>query len=179
MRGVFLCFLVVCQAVAIGAVYQSTSAGVVTFSDRPSLHSRELTVDKVSISRGGYSPTLTKKEVALEKPAKASASRYQSLTFVAPAQASIWNQRPIIVKVALTPRLQKEDQLQLLLDGMRIQGPQTSTEFIMQDVDRGKHKIDVQVLDADKRIVKSVGRVIYVHYSVKRLVIPAHIIPSS
>ena len=68
------------------------------------------------------------------------------------------------VSVAITPKLQSDHQLELMMDGQKVAGPSSSTSLTAKEVWRGAHSFSVQVVDRrGKQIGQSNSVTVHVH----------------
>lgn len=65
------------------------------------------------------------------------------------------NNGTFVVSAQLDPPLQRGHQVRFLLDGIAQAAPSSATSLQLNNVDRGTHRIEVQVLDGDKVLQRS------------------------
>ena len=103
---------------------------------------------------------LPKKKVAnaTEKDKK-KALPYKSFSLNSPKdQATIFsNTGSVNLSLAIKPSLQTKfkHSISASLDGKTVKNNLTSASFQLNNLDRGKHTISAQILDADKKVLKS------------------------
>lgn len=149
-RPIFIVIGLLATSVALADAYKWTDEdGVVHFSDRP--HPGATRVDLgASTSR----PAPVRQSAATDQPpaddntADADAPfSYESLEVSAPApEETVWNIEGVLsVSLALSPALQPGHQVRVYFDGT----PRmvTSATFQLQDVYRGAHNLQAEVLD--------------------------------
>ena len=83
---------------------------------------------------------------------------YDTLIIQSPSQDQVFrnNAGQVAVAVAITPALQGNHQIQILLDGSIATEPQSGNQFSVSELPRGAHSISAQVIDtADGSILIS------------------------
>ena len=82
---------------------------------------------------------------------------YQSvqITFPANDQTILHDQQEVSVKLVLTPSLYKDHKAQLTFDGRDIDQPSKNLNFVLTDLERGSHQIQVQIVDSNGKTVGS------------------------
>jgi len=118
--------------------------GLVHYSDRPHPGAETIDLEETSNQRPG--PTQSAPSTREEDPE--IAPRYASIEIVSPgAEETLWNIESILnVDLNVTPALRPGHQIRVYFDGM----PQlvASTSFQLEEVYRGVHNIQVEVIDA-------------------------------
>lgn len=141
-------------ALAQGEVYESRDAqGNVIFSDKASESAKAVKLP----------PTNTMPEVAApSRPAAppAGAAGSYTLAIVAPVEGqTVFSATGSLdVSVSVTPALQSEHSLRLLLDGAPAGIPQQGA-ITLEGVSQGTHTLELQVLDANGELVQTSGTV--------------------
>jgi hypothetical protein len=81
---------------------------------------------------------------------------YEAIRIVAPTDdATVHdNSGKLVVVVQVTPPLAAGDRITLLIDGSAVASA-AATRFELQGVDRGTHRLEAQVIDADGGIAAS------------------------
>lgn len=94
---------------------------------------------------------------------------YQKLAITSPTnQQTMQNQRDIPVTISLLPNLKKGDNLELWLDGNPY-AQHSSTEFTIENIERGEHSIQAKILSSDGKVLKSSSAVtFFVHLNSKQ-----------
>jgi hypothetical protein len=134
--------------------------GVVHYSDMPQPGAEVLHVPAAQTYRAtpatpaGVSPTSS----------DSSGSPYQSCSVVQPAaEASLYAPDSVPVSVSLAPGLRPGDQLTVTLDGTPLgSAVSDSTQFQVQQPDRGAHTVGVMVRDPSGRPVCQSSMTFYV-----------------
>ena len=158
-----LCLLAATIAPAQEAYRWVDEDGVVHYSDRPrdGAEQIELPTPNVTATRQRTSPATTSRD---EEPAKESpVVRYDSLEIVSPAaEETLWNIEGVLsVSVALSPGLQPGHQVRAYHNGQMT--PVSGTSFQIQEVWRGSHNIQVEVVDeTGKLMIRSKSTRFYV-----------------
>lgn len=124
--------------------------GVVHYSDRPEPGAEQVTLSASKPARRTPPPTAAStaapSEAAPAEPARPF--RYESLSVVAPgAEETLWNIEGVLnVSLAVSPALQPGHRVRVYFDGTP--QPATGTSFQLQEVYRGTHNLQAEVLDA-------------------------------
>lgn len=77
------------------------------------------------------------------------AAVYTSLQIIAPAQDGTIrdNNGTVNITIVLVPFLKSNNQIAIFLDGKQIGEPQATSQFILQNVDRGTHTLLAKVIN--------------------------------
>jgi hypothetical protein len=136
-------------------VYRSVDEdGNVIFSDTPregseSIELRETTVvPALKPQRRRSSSAPVAGNVALP---------YESIAIASPPhEETLRDQQQVDVSVALAPGLQTDfgHEVQLYVDGAPFGNPGSATQFVLEEVERGEHKLQAAVLDRSGRELK-------------------------
>jgi hypothetical protein len=150
MRSVVMVFCLLAAVVVGGqeAYRWVDKDGVVHYSDRPREGAEiiELPAPNVAETRRAPEPSAAREQE--EEPDDEPETGYTSIEIVSPnAEETLWNIEGVLnVSVALQPGLQPGHQVRAYFDGeMR---PVSGTSFQLQEVWRGVHNIQVEVVDA-------------------------------
>jgi hypothetical protein len=127
--------------------------GVVHYSDRPreGAEQVQLPTPNVAVSRQVARPATTASD---DEPAEELvAVRYDSIEIVSPAaEETLWNIEGVLsVSVALRPALQPGHQVRAYHNGEMT--PVSGTSFQLQEVWRGSHSIQVEVVDETGKLM--------------------------
>ncbi len=142
-----LLFLIVSTA-AVAEVYRSVGAdGSVSYSDTPGPNSEKVKLPQVMI----YSPPpLPRRQETATPPQERRP--YQKMSIVEPQlDETIWDNQGIIeLVVSLEPALKVSQGHRILVTvgGAAHGQPRATTTIHIADLDRGTHKLGVQVVDA-------------------------------
>jgi hypothetical protein len=168
----YLILLLLSVSLVCGAaVYMQTDAnGNVSYSDSPSPNAKMVDVPTPSTIQ---TSTPQKKTHASSEGEDAPAlgptphQAYTDFTIRSPEdQQTFQNQREIPVEVSATPHLQKNDSIQLYVDGKKYREPWFTQHMEIYQVDRGTHTISAELLDGTKVALKTSNTVtIYIHYA--------------
>jgi hypothetical protein len=147
MHYIALLILLALPAAAMGGVYKWTDAeGNVVYSDEPRPGAEQITVPEVST----YTPApLLSRETDAPQDQEAI-SGYEKFQIVEPGNEATLRDSPgnVQVTLLLVPPLRQGDQIIVSLDGAsQSQLPLTSTQFTLQNVDRGTHTLKATVVD--------------------------------
>jgi hypothetical protein len=156
LRPVFmlLCLLAAVFAAAQEAYRWVDEDGVVHYSDRPreGAEAVELPTPNVTAVRPAPRANATTGDAA-EESASEPAPGYTSIEIVSPkAEETLWNIEGVLnVSVALQPSLQPGHQVRAYFNGEM--QPAGGTSFQLQEVWRGVHNIQVEVVDANGKLM--------------------------
>ncbi len=128
------------------------SDGVIHFSDRPAPGAEQIVLPEAnSISVRRNAPQ--RNTAPSSEQSAADATRYESLTIASPAaEETLWNIEGVLnVSLALSPGLKPGHQVRVYFNGSpRMVG---GTSFQLQEVWRGVHNIQAEVLDETGRLM--------------------------
>ena len=128
--------------------------GVVHFSDTPVEGATLIDTSESSRTTGArlYSNSAPSSDDG-EQPAEEEAFKYQSLTIASPAaEETLWNiEGTLSVSLSLTPGLQSGHQVRVYHNGEAQMV--NSTSFTLNEVWRGVHNIQAEVLDETGRLM--------------------------
>lgn len=160
--SVLLLASVVAPAEGAEAFKCKGSKGEVVFSDQPCKDGEKIELKPVQTYTPAPLPQVSERPPeAAGKAGKAPAAKaagYDQILITAPlANEEIRdNAGTVTVSVALKPSLQDGHRLRLLFDGKEVAAPGGSQSWDLQDVERGEHTVQVEVLDqAGKRLQSS------------------------
>lgn len=161
MKYFYFILLVLSQCCFADVYQQVDQNGNTTYSDSPMGNS------KIINDNGNNTSTVeTSKNASLivleniRKP-------YTQLSITSPTdQQTFQNERDIIVQVKVEPDLQKDDKLQLYVDGAPYGDALSSTQLPLTQLDRGEHTIKVVIIGQNKAILKSSATItVYIQYA--------------
>lgn len=156
MRHALLGLLLIISAPAIAEIYKYTDAqGNTVFTNQPpegiSAERVELPpANTVTIQPSAAPPPLPTSDPAGQAP-------YQRLTVAGvPDEAALRaNNGTFVVSAELAPPLQRGHQLRFLLDGIPQAAPGNATSLQLNNVERGEHRLEVEVLRNGRVIQRS------------------------
>ncbi len=147
-----LCLLAATAVLAQEAYRWVDEDGVVHYSDRPrpGAEQIQLPAPNVTATRRVTRPAATPKD---DESAAAPAVRYDSIEIVSPAtEETLWNIEGVLsVSVALKPALLPGHQVRAYHNGQL--RPVNGTSFQLQEVWRGSHNIQVEVVDETGKLM--------------------------
>lgn len=137
--------------------------GVVHFSDRP--HPGAERVDLAPAQTFQAPPAVTAPDApdaASDRPEQDAAS-YSQLAIVSPQEGEmLWNIRgELNVSLRMEPALRDGHRLQMYLDGQRVEEVPQSTQFTLNEVYRGEHRLRASIEDQRGRELVSSGTVVF------------------
>ena len=147
-----LCLLAATAVLAQEAYRWVDEDGVVHYSDRPRAGAEQilLPAPNVAATRRVTRPAATPED---DEPAAAPAVSYDSIEIISPAaEETLWNIEGVLsVSVALTPALLPGHQVRAYHNGQL--RPVNGTSFQLQEVWRGSHNIQVEVVDETGKLM--------------------------
>ena len=103
---------------------------------------------------------------------------YSEFKIVEPVnEATIRNKQSFPVQVSVQPEMPADHKVRLLLDGQVVE-TKGGTNFSLEQVERGKHIITVELLDGKGDVINSANNTVYVHRAImppKPAHLPAHL----
>jgi hypothetical protein len=147
--------------------------GVVTYSDRQQPGAERIDLGASSSRTSSYSPTPVRRSTPAaqnEEPQEDEPFRYESIAVSNPgAEVTLWDIAGVLnVSVAVSPALQGTHQVRVYLDGGEAQVV-NGTNFQMEEVWRGVHNIQVEVIDQTGQLmIRSQPNRFYVQQNVVR-----------
>jgi len=159
VRTVIVLFATLAAGAAQAQAYRWVDEdGVVHYSDRP-----QQGAEQIQLPHEGRRPTPAARQTAsLAQPGTTPAGdeqqpsgpfKYDSIEISAPApEETLWNlEGTLNVSIRVTPALRPEDQMRIYFDGepRMVSG----TSFQIQEVFRGVHNIQAEVVDSTGRVM--------------------------
>lgn len=147
-RTIFLVFGLLAASAAMAQAYRWVDDdGIVHYSDRPRPGAEQVVLPEsntTTVRRAARSATASSTS---QQAAPAAAFRYETLEIAAPrAEETLWNIEGVLnVSLTLTPALQPGHQVRVYFDGEQQEA--TGTSFQIQEVYRGVHNIQAEVID--------------------------------
>lgn len=152
MRILFILLFLLSQAAASAEVYKRVNPdGSVEFTDIPR-NDKEKPLPHKPINTFKSPPPATSRTYDSER--QAAPLKYSSIAITSPADdVAVRNNAGIInISVSLTPSLQPNHKLIILMDGNPV-GETTTGSFSLNNVDRGTHTISAQVENEKNEIL--------------------------
>jgi hypothetical protein len=96
-----------------------------------------------------------------QSDAEAGPTTYESLEIVQPADdATIRsNEGAVAVGISISPALGQGHEVKIIVDGTELEGSMKGTQFTINNLNRGTHSLETQVVDADGNVLISSNRV--------------------
>jgi hypothetical protein len=69
-------------------------------------------------------------------------------------EQNIWNEHEIHVNIMINPSMSDGNKIQILLDGAPYKQPASQSQFILENISRGEHILQAQLLDPEGKITK-------------------------
>lgn len=142
--------LLAAASVSADAYTWTDEDGIVHYSDRPHPGAKRITLDTSSKSRPRPTTRRSAPRLSVEPESVATQApfSYESFAVASPGpEETLWNIGGVLsVSLTLSPGLQQGHQVRVYFDGK----PQmvSGTSFQLQDVFRGVHNLQVEVIDA-------------------------------
>lgn len=129
-------------------IYVSRDAnGVVIFSDSPSPGAEEITL---TVRPNLMDPT----EIKSPERKPAAPEPFKVLISQPEDQATIRdNTGSVYIEGRITPRFQRGLRVRLVFDGLAYGEPQNSAVFVLRDIDRGEHTIQLELIDQNGKLI--------------------------
>jgi len=154
-------FIALLAALAAGTVLAQAykwvdEDGVVHYSDVPreGAEQIQLPAEGRRPQRQAYSPPPQAQDAATaDEPTTPTVFNYESIEIVAPApEETLWNIEGVLnVALRVTPALRPEDRVRVYFDGE--EQMVTGTNFQIQEVYRGVHNIQAEIIDSTGRLM--------------------------
>jgi hypothetical protein len=170
MKFILLLLLFVSLVCGAAVFMQTDSNGNFSYSDSPSPNAKQIDVPMLSTIQTAPAVTARRKGPDGEsQPGGLGPTLHQPYTqfqIVSPQdQQTFQNQRDIPVELDAMPRLQKNDSIQLYVDGVKYREPWFSQHCEIYLLDRGTHTVYAELLDSDGAALKTSNSVtIFIHY---------------
>ena len=149
----FCCLLAAGAAAAQEAYRWVDEDGIVHYSDRPSEGAEVIQLPAPNVAQTRRVPRPLAEPGGRKEEAGQPAAGYSSIEVVSPkAEETLWNIEGVLnVSVALQPDLQPGHQVRAYFDGQM--QPVSGTNFQLQEVWRGVHNIQMEVVDATGKVM--------------------------
>jgi len=165
MKKILLLLIILpllCQA----AVYKWEENGVVHYSDKPASGAEKIKMPELQTYEPPPIPAAKEQAPAVTKVEKKQPENYKSISLLTPVHDStVRNTIGLVdVNVDLEPELFEGHKFVVLLDGKPAMKSHTSYFVTLENVDRGTHKLKVQVMDKNNNVVMTTKEVtFYMH----------------
>jgi hypothetical protein len=156
-RAIFVLIGLLAASTALGQAYRWVDDdGITHYSDRPVPGAERVFLPESGSSRVRTArPPAASRQASQTNPADSVQGpfRYESLEVVSPtAEETLWNIEGILsVSVALSPSLQAGHQVRAYFNGNS--QVVSGTSFQIEEVYRGVHNIQVEVIDANGKLM--------------------------
>jgi hypothetical protein len=121
--------------------------GVVIFSDSPTPGAEEITLTVRPNLMDPVDTRMPDKKPAEPEPFKVSIIQPEEQGTVRDNTGSVY------IEGRITPRFQRGFRVRLVFDGLAYGEPQNSAVFVLRDVDRGAHTIQLELLDQNGKLI--------------------------
>lgn len=156
MRTAIFYLLLIIAVPATAQIYSYTDAqGHRVYSDQPPANTRSQALEPQP-ANGAQPHAATPEPRATPQPPAPGPSYTQLQLAGLPSDGAVRaNNGSFSVHVLLSPGLQAPHQLRLLLDDQPYGPPGKTTELQLVNLDRGEHRLAVQVLDGEQLVQQS------------------------
>jgi len=144
-------FLLANPTLFAGEVYRVVGEdGQITFTDSPAASTKAETINLPAINITTAPPARTNEG---DNEATGDEAPYTSARITQPLNNATIppGQTTLIVELALKPALQEGHLAQLYIDGRTQGAASASTTFSISGLNRGEHKVHIEILGADKK----------------------------
>jgi hypothetical protein len=146
------CLFVICITASAGVVYKTVKEdGTVVYSDVPSEGSKSVTLSAINTVQVPVkkTPSISVRPSVITKPA---IQYLISVRSPMPEESLRNNAGELTITADVTPK--KSGKFQLVMDGQVVK-TQTSSQFKLENIQRGAHLIQVNFLDNSGKILAS------------------------
>lgn len=154
-RSIFILagLLAATAALADGAWKWTDQDGVIHYSDVPVEGAEEVNISEYNRDTGARVSRNRPASNDVAPGASGAPFRYESITIATPAaEETLWNIGGVLnVSVAVSPSLQNGHQVRAYFDGEAREV--TGTSFQIEEVHRGVHNLQVEVIDATGKLM--------------------------
>lgn len=149
LKKAIILFILLLPLYCKADIYQQTDAnGNIIFSDEPqSENAQPLNITDTAVNAVS---TTEKKSAAVpvDQNKNADISFYGMFTIVSPRnEETFQNPVSIPVQISLDPRLKEGDRIQIYVDGKAWHAAVVSTQFSLNEIERGSHQIQAKIID--------------------------------
>ena len=132
--------------------------GVLVFSDSPQADAEEVNLSSRANMMEATDPTLPARKPPAKEPFKVEIVQPEDQGTVRDNTGSVY------VSGKISPMFQRGLRVRLLIDGKAQAEPQNNAVFILRDVERGEHKLQMELFDqSGKLIATSPVTTFYLH----------------
>ena len=121
--------------------------GVLVFSDSPQVGAEELTLSSRANIMAATDPTLPLAKKPAAEPFKVEIVQPEEQGTVRDNTGSVY------VSGKISPMFERGLMVRLLVDGKAQTEPQNNTVFILRDIERGEHKLQMELFDKNGKII--------------------------
>lgn len=175
---IILSFTIILSGICQAAIYKSIdSKGNSIFSDQASATATEVQFISAAFSNSYEKETKPNSANEVSPSPENTVNEEQKspvnlshIRIISPTQEqAFWNQRQIPVSLAITAQLPDTYKTQLLLDGIPYEEPQSKKTFILDNLKRGKHHLQANLLDLNGQLIESSDIItLYIHYGISQ-----------
>lgn len=132
--------------------------GVLVFSDSPQVGAEEISLNNRPNIMAPTDPNMPQPKAAAPEPFKVSITQPEDHGTVRDNTGSVY------VNGRITPMFERGLRVRLVVDGQPVGEPQNNAVFILRDMDRGEHTLQMELFDqSGKLIAASPVTTFYLH----------------
>ncbi|WP_333608849.1 DUF4124 domain-containing protein [Arsukibacterium sp.] len=132
--------------------------GVLVFSDSPQAGAEEVTLNTRPNIMVATDPNMPERKAPAPEPFNVSITQPEDHGTVRDNTGSVY------VNGRITPMFERGLRVRLVVDGQPVGEPQNNAVFILRDMDRGEHKLQMELFDqSGKLIANSPVTTFYLH----------------
>jgi hypothetical protein len=121
--------------------------GVLVFSDSPQPGAQELTLSSKANIMAATDPTLPARKAPAKEPFTVEIAQPEDQGTVRDNTGSVY------VTGKISPMFERGLRVRLLVDGKAQAEPQSNAVFILRDVMRGEHKLQMELFDQNGKLI--------------------------
>jgi hypothetical protein len=156
--------LMLCAGAAASEVWRWVDdQGVVHYSDRPQPGAERVEMKSVQSYQAPQVAPQPGSNVAEPNAEQEEQAPYSRLSIVAPSDGeTLWNiGGELNVRLTMNPPLASGHELEIYLDGQRVDGVPQATQFTLGEVYRGEHRLRASIVDASGRELASSATIVF------------------
>lgn len=160
-----IALLISSGAFAAPTIFKTTDKnGNPIFTDMPSEGQKSEAVHLKPMSTVTLTPATTTTDDQPAPTTEDEPSSYNSLQILTPRHGdTIRDTTNFEIIAAVDPALLPRHSARLLIDGAAVDQSQTSLQFFITDIERGAHRLEVQIIDGGNKILISTEIEIFIH----------------
>ncbi|MEH8021786.1 DUF4124 domain-containing protein [Rheinheimera metallidurans] len=121
--------------------------GVLVFSDSPQAGAEELNLSSRANIMAATDPTLPARKPPAKEPYTVDIAQPEDQATVRDNTGSVY------VTGKIGPMFERGLRVRLLVDGQPLAEPQSNAVFILRDIERGEHKLQMELFDQQGKVI--------------------------